>query len=170
MKRILLAVIMAVVSVGAFAQFEKGTKYVNTSMSGLQMQYSKNSRFSMGLDANAGYFVIDDLAIMGRFGYNHTFGGKKTNVFDFGASARYYIRQNGLFLQGGFLYEYDRTGHCWRHHEVRRNNIFFTPEVGYCFYVNHFVSIEPSVYYDLSLNHFSDCSRVGLRIAAGFYF
>lgn len=171
MKRIFLAIIMAVVSVGAFAQFEKGTKYVNTSLSGLQMQYSKNSKFSMGLDANAGYFVVNELAIMGRVGYNHQFGGKTatTNTFDFGAAARYYIRQNGLFLQCGLLYENNRTGCCWKH-GAKLNNIFLTPEVGYCFYVNHFISIEPSVYYDLSMNHFSDCSRVGLRVAAGFYF
>lgn len=169
MKRIFLAIIMAVVSVGAFAQFEKGTKYVNTSMSGLQMQYSKASKFSLGIDAAAGYFVIDELAVMGRVGYNHLFSGATSNTFDFGAAARYYIRQNGLFLQGGFLYENNRTGCCWKH-GVKTNNIFFTPEVGYCFYVNHFISIEPSIYYDLSLNHFADYSRVGLRVAAGFYF
>lgn len=170
MKRFFLAIVMAVVSVGAFAQFEKGTKYVNMSMSGLQMQYSKSSKFSMGLDAAAGYFVIDELAVLGRFGYNHTFTGVKQNKFDVGAAARYYIRQNGLFLQGGFLYEHDRAKTCCWKHSAKLNNIFITPEIGYCFYVNHFISIEPSIYYDLSLNHFADCSRVGLRVAAGFYF
>lgn len=169
MKRIFLAIIMAVVSVGAFAQFEKGTKYVNTSMSGLQMQYSKNTKFSMGLEASAGYFVIDELAVLGRVGYSHTFNGDATNTFDFGAAARYYIRQNGIFLQGGVLYEHYRTGDCWKH-AGKVNNVFISPEVGYCFYVNHFLSIEPSIYYDMSLNHFADCSRVGLRVSAGFYF
>lgn len=169
MKRILLAVVMAVVSVGAFAQFEKGTKYVNTSLSGLQMQYSKSSKFSMGLNATAGYFVMDELAVLGRAGYEHTFSGQKNNIFNVGASARYYIRQNGLFLQGGFLYE-NSNSKAKSQGRQGINNVFFTPEVGYCFYVNHFVSIEPSVYYDLSMNHFADCSRVGLRVAAGFYF
>lgn len=169
MKRIFLAIIMAVVSMGAFAQFDKGTKYVNTSLSGLQMQYSKSSKFSLGLNASAGYFVADELALIGRAGYEHTFSGQKNNTFNLGAAARYYIRQNGLFLQGGLLYENNNTK-AKSMDRVRVNNLFLTPEIGYCFYVNHFISIEPSIYYDLSLNHFSDYSRVGLRVAAGFYF
>ena len=53
---------------------------------------------------------------------------------------------------------------------AKNNSINLTPEVGYCFYVNHFLSLEPSLYYNISLNDFSDSSKVGLKLGLGFYF
>ena len=45
-----------------------------------------------------------------------------------------------------------------------------TPEVGYCFYVNNYLSIEPSVYCNLCFNRFSEGTEVGLKLGMGFYF
>ena len=161
MKRIFLAVIMAVVSLGAFAQFEKGTKYVNLSLSGLDMSYSKNTDFNLGLDATAGYFLDDCWMLMGRVGYNHTQG---SDSFNLGAAGRYYILQNGIYLGLGAKFDFQHAGGADYH------NIYLTPEVGYCFYLNHYLSVEPAVYYDMSLNHLADASKIGLRVGFGFYF
>ena len=41
---------------------------------------------------------------------------------------------------------------------------------GYTFYLNHYLAVEPAVYYKMSTNDFSDGSTVGLKIGLGFYF
>ena len=43
-------------------------------------------------------------------------------------------------------------------------------EIGYAFYLNHYLTVEPSVYYKMSMHDFSDNSSVGLRIGLGYYF
>ena len=56
-------------------------------------------------------------------------------------------------------------------HEYKSINDFeLTPEVGYCFFLNKNVTIEPSVYYDMSLGHFADYSKVGLKVGLGIFF
>ena len=52
MKKVFLTLLLAVISTGAFAQFEKGTKYVSTSISGLNLNYNKNAEFTLGLQAS----------------------------------------------------------------------------------------------------------------------
>lgn len=173
-----MAILVAVFSVGAFAQFEKGTKYVNASLSGLNMSYSKGTRFNLGLNATAGYFLQDAWMLLGRAEYEYSYNSGDNHLISVGAAGRYYIRQNGLYIALGGKYEYrinefNYDGikeNATLHTEHGRGNIYVTPELGYCFYLNNFVSIEPSVYYDISLNHFSDYSRVGVRLGVGFYF
>lgn len=160
-----MAVLVAVTSLGAFAQFEKNTSYLNTSLTGLNMSYSKDAKFTFGLDATGGYFFEDAWMLYGRFGYDHQYvkgDGNDVNNLSIGAGARYYIRQNGLYLAAGLKYE-----HANRHHG---NYLDITPEVGYCYYLNHYLSVEPALYYDLCVNHFSAGSKVGLRVGFGFYF
>ena len=41
-------------------------------------------------------------------------------------------------------------------------------EVGYAFYINRSVTIEPAVYYDHSFKN-SDYSTVGLKVGIGIY-
>lgn len=130
------------------------------------MSYSKDSKFSFGLDATAGYFLEDAWMVYGRFGYEHQYvkgPSNDVNNVNLGVGGRYYIRQNGLYLGMGLKYEHLYNGE-------KRNNIDLTPEVGYCFYLNHYLSVEPAVYYDCCLNHFSEGSKVGLRVGFGFYF
>lgn len=42
-------------------------------------------------------------------------------------------------------------------------------EVGYAFFLNRTVTIEPAVYYDQSFKNHSDFSKIGLRIGVGVY-
>lgn len=160
MKKIFLALLLAATSLGASAQFEKGTKYVSASVSDFGLSYSKFEDFRLGLHALGGYFVANNWMVLGQIGWDHQTG---LNVFDVGAAARYYMKQNGLYFGAGFKY-----GHVGPNEVM--NNIYFTPEVGYCFYLNNHVSIEPSVYCDMCMNHFKDFTKVGFKIGFGYYF
>ena len=155
----ILGLLMAITTLSAKAQFEQGTTYLNTSLTGLNMSYGKATKFSFGLDATGGYFLEDGWMVYGRFGYNHP--GPDANTAKVGVGGRYYIEQNGLYLNLGLQYE----------RAFGDQNFFqLTPEIGYCFYLNHYVSVEPAVYYDLCLNKFSEGSKVGLKVGFGFYF
>lgn len=50
------------------------------------------------------------------------------------------------------------------------NNIRIPIEIGYTFYLNHYLAIEPAIYSKMSLNHFSDGTEFGLKVGLGFYF
>lgn len=165
MKKIILSLLLLVSTLSASAQFSFETKYFNASMTGLDLSYGSDSRLNLGIEATGGYFFDDAWMLYGRFGYNHQHikgPGNDVNNLSVGAGVRYYILQNGLFLGAGAKFV----------HENRHPGNFFdlTPEVGYCFYLNHNLSIEPVVYYDLCINQYSAGSKVGLRIGLGYYF
>ena len=160
MKKIFLMLLFAVISLGASAQFEMGTKYVSTSLTGLNMSYNSNQDFRLGLQATAGYFFEDGWMMLGQVGFSHV---KDHNDFSIGVAGRYYLQQNGLYLNFGAKYQHEGPNQIY-------NNIFLTPEIGYCFYLNQHVSVEPAVYFDMCLNKFSDFSTVGLKIGFGYYF
>lgn len=143
---------------GAYAQFDKGTKYLSASLSGLGISYSTNERFRLGIDIDGGLFVSDCLLLKANIGYEHT-----RNIDDLraGMGARYYISQNGLFLGAGAEYN---------HFTKNNNDVMIPVEVGYAFYLNHYITIEPALYYKMSLHDFSGNSTVGARIGLGFYF
>lgn len=52
----------------------------------------------------------------------------------------------------------------------RVNNIRIPIEIGYTFYLNHYLAVEPAIYTKMSLNHFSEGTEFGLKIGLGFYF
>lgn len=160
MKKIMIVLLLAAFSLGASAQFEKGTKYVSASVSDFGLSYSKFEDFRLGFHAYGGYFIADGWMLLAQIGWDHQVG---TNVFNVGTGARYYMQQNGLYFGGGLKY-----GHVGPN-EVR-NNVYLTPEVGYCFYLNDRVSIEPAVYCDMCLNHFKDFTKIGFKIGFGYYF
>ena len=160
MKKIIFALLLAAVSLGASAQFEKGTKYVGASVSGFGLSYSKIPGFCLDLQAQGGYFIEDGWMLGGLFGWEHQPG---YNNFDMGVGARYYLRKNGLFF--GCDFKYKHVGP-----DVKSDNIYLSPQVGYCFYLNDHVSIEPAVFCDMCLNHFKDYTKIGLKIGFGYYF
>ena len=158
MKKIIVGCLLAAFSLPSWAQFEKGKNYINASLSGLNLSYSKNENTRLDLNFTAGRFVTTDWMIYGRLGYMHT---DDYNHFTLGAGGRYYIEQNGLYLNLGLQYE---------HITPELNNLHLTPEIGYAFFINHYLTIEPAVYYNMSLNDFSDGSKVGFRLGLGYYF
>lgn len=158
MKKFALLLMLALTTLSANAQFEKGKKYVNASLSGLGLSYSSEQKFRFGVDLNAGYFIADCLMLRGNVGYDHT---KSIDDVTVGAGARYYFDQNGIYLGAGLEYA---------HYTSNSNDLLIPLEVGYAFFINHYITIEPSIYYKMSLDDFSDKSSIGLKVGFGFYF
>ena len=158
MKKILLVTLLLVGAVVSKAQFEQGTKYVGASVSNLGLSYSTCEKLRFGFDATVGYFLYDGVMLKATAGYNHKPHFDDINL---GLGGRYYFTQNGVFLGAGVEYCHETTSY---------NDLRIPVEAGYCFYINHYVSIEPAVYYKMSLNDFSDKSAVGLKVGFGLYF
>lgn len=158
MKKFFFFLLFLTATLTANAQFEKGKKYVNASVSGLGLSYSSGKGFEFGLNAGGGYFINDCLLLSGTVGYNHA---KHTNDVNIGALCRYYFDQCGVSLGAGAEYV---------HFSKSYNDVRIPIEVGYHFFVNKYIAIEPAVYYKMSIHDFSNNSTVGARIGFGFYF
>lgn len=160
MKRFAMLLAGMLVAVVGYAQFEKGKWYVGASVSGLDISYSGSEEFNIGLDAKGGYLLADDWMLLGQVGWQHSGpDGVSDNVM-LGIGGRYYIIQNGLYL-----------GVNAKLVHANRNYNDFMPglEVGYAFFLNKTVTIEPSVYYDQSFKNHSDYSKIGFKIGIGVY-
>lgn len=158
MKKTFLLLLLCVMTLSAHAQFSKGTKYVGASLSGIGFSYSSNQKFRMGVDLSAGYFPAECLMLRGNVTYDHT---KEIDDVSFGVAARYYFDQCGVFMGLGADYV---------HYTPNSNDVQIPLEIGYAFFINRYITIEPSLYYKMSLDSFSEKSTVGLRIGLGFYF
>lgn len=159
MKKILLLALLIMAATSAFAQFEKGKKYVGASLTGLDVAYNDAQKFHFGLNAKAGYFVMDDIMALAEIGTNYS--NKEWQDIELAVKGRYYIEQNGITLGIGAKYT---------HMFVDYNDFAITPEVGYCFFLNHYITVEPSIYYDMSLSDFSNKSKAGLKVGIGIFF
>lgn len=157
MKKIAFLLFFALVTNLAHAQFEKNTKFINTSLTGLNMQF--NNDFKFGVEAKAGYFFADDWALTAAAGIDY--GKSRLNSLSGAAGIRYYIEQNGLFLGAGLKYV---------HQDSNYNDILPGVELGYCFFLNKSVTIEPSLYYNISIKDSGDYSECGLKVGFSYYF
>lgn len=153
------ALLFALSNLSGFAQFEKGKKYVGASLSGAGLSYNSTTDLSLGVGAQAGFFFEQDWLLLGEVGIDYSDSDLQNMVL--GAKARYYIEQNGLFLGCGARYV-----HGWKSY----NDFQFTPEVGYCFFLNGKITLEPAAYFNISCSDFSNHSEVGVRVGLGFYF
>lgn len=165
MKKILMTMLCGLMmSVTAQAQttvsetpFAKGKIYGAASLSGLGLSYNKDQDWHFGLHGKGGYFIEDNWMLTGNLGYDFRKAGY--NSFSAGAGIRYYIVQNGLFLGAGANY-------C---HEHGYDDFMPTIQLGYAFFLNRTVTIEPEIYYNQSLKSHSDYSGFGIRVGIGFY-
>lgn len=144
-------------SAASFAQFEQGKFYTSAGLSGLDLNYSDQSKFKLDLQAKAGYLFMQDWMITA----NADFGYRKyePNAVRAGVGLRYYIEQNGLYLGAGADY-------------VHQNGCDdFQPNIhlGYAFFLNRTVTIEPEVYYNQSTKS-RNYNSVGFRLNFGIYF
>lgn len=163
MKKMILSLVMALTTMTAFAQFEAGKTYVAASMSGLGLSYSKQAKVNFNMRATAGQLLADNLMVLGILGYEYQHWAK-SHELEIGAGGRYYIIQNGLYLGLSATYAFTKSG------DEKTHNCFITPELGYAFFLGEHVTIEPAIYYRMSINDFADASTVGLRIGVGYYF
>jgi hypothetical protein len=158
MKKIAMMIAALVMTLSANAQFEQGKMYVGASMTGFDASYSGATEFHLGIDAKAGYFFMDNLMAYGQVGYKHYGQEAIPDYFTAGIGARYYIVQNGIFLGASGKYIHASSSY---------NDFMPGVEVGYAFFINRTVTIEPAIYYDQSFKKHSDYSTVGFRIGIG---
>ncbi len=156
MKKLALFVVAMVVSLTASAQFEKGKGYLGASLSGIDIS-SQSKEFHLGLSAKAGYLFQDNLMALAEVGLDHW--QSSPDVFTLGASARYYIVQNGLYLGAGLKF---------KHADSSYDDVLPGVQVGYAFFLSRTVTIEPELYFDISTKSF-DYSSYGLRVGIGVY-
>ena len=160
MKKMLMAVVACMLSLTASAQFEQGKVYVGGSLTGLNLSYNGMNHMDLGIIAQGGYMVMDNILVMGMAQYQHYGSDTKADEYMIGAGGRYYIVQNGLFLGLNA-----KLIHAFRNYNDLRPGM----EIGYAYYLNRHVTIEPAIYYDQSLKKHSDYSTVGLRVGVGIY-
>lgn len=66
MKKKLMTIALALLTtLGAHAQFEKDKAYVGASLTGLDLSYNGTKKLNLGLQADAGYFLVQDWMLKG---------------------------------------------------------------------------------------------------------
>lgn len=162
-KKILIVCLLLVTAcVQAKAQFEKGTFFVNTSLTGLNLSHSKYEGTNFGLNVAGGAFVVDNLSVLVNFKGEYVENWMDETAL--GAGIRYYISSCGVYGGLGLAYKHLSNS------VNRKNIVCMTPELGYAFFLNGTVTLEPAVYYDLSFMNCSQYSKLGFKIGFGFYF
>lgn len=160
MKKIFMILFALAMTITASAQFEEGKWYANTSLTSAGLSYSGATGLNIGIEAKGGYFLQDNWMLLGQVGFGtQTKDSNPNSVFTLGAGGRYYIIQNGIFLGANVNF---------RHHASSDD---FVPgiEVGYSFFINGHVTIEPALYYDQSFHDHANNSTVGIKIGIGLY-
>ncbi len=147
-------------AIAANAQFQKGKGYIGASMTGLDLSYNGNHKFHIGLEAKGGYILADNLMALASLGYEHSGREEARDRFSLAVGGRYYIIQNGLYLG---------VNAKWIHENGNYNDVMPGVEVGYAFFLNRSVTIEPAIYYDQSFRNHKDYSTIGLKVGVGVY-
>ena len=159
MKKITLFFVLLLVTITAKAQFQQGKGYIGASLTGLNLSYNGENGWNLGLEGKAGYMFADNWMLLGNLSYEHSGADEVADQISLGAGVRYYIAQNGLFL--GANCNFVHANHDY-------NDLMPSAEVGYAFFINRSVTIEPALYYRHSFNK-SDYSTVGLKVGVGIY-
>lgn len=160
MKKIAMLLVVLATTLSGYAQFEQGKYYVGASMSGLDLSYSGADNLNFGFEAKGGYLVADNWMITAQLGFNLNDNDNVADSGFLGIGGRYYIIENGLYLgvNAKLIHDY----HSY-------NDLLPGMEIGYAFFLNRTVTIEPAVYYDQSFRSHSNYSKFGLRIGLGIY-
>lgn len=160
MKKVILTLLFAAVGIGsAFAQFEKGKYYLGATTNAAGLSYNKHEKVGINLGINGGYMFEEAWMLITEVGFDYR--NKDLQNLSAGLKCRYLIEQNGLFLQAGVKYVHGAPNY---------NDLMVTPELGYCFFLNRHLTIEPSLYCDISTNNFADYTKAGLKIGLAWYF
>lgn len=159
MKKLATLLVVLLTAVAAHAQFQKDKGYVGASLTGLNLHYNQHDDLNLGIEAKAGYLFWDNWMLLAEASYEHNGNDAVADHLCVGVGGRYYIIQNGLYL--GLNAKLIHANHNY-------NDVMPGAEIGYAFFINRSVTIEPAVYYDHSFKD-SDYSTVGLKIGLGIY-
>ena len=161
MKKIFVVISLLIVSMAANAQFERGKVLINASLSGASLSYSSQEKGHFGLEANTGYFIVDNVALTSTIGMSLN---DNVDAYHFGIGGRYYFDNCGIFVGGGLKatdYNYKDASDV--------NDFALTAECGYAFFISKKITVEPCAYYDFSLKD-SDYSKLGVMVGFSLYF
>jgi hypothetical protein len=164
-KLIFFVIFMILSSLGAKAQFEKSSWVVNPAITGLEYSYSDINKNHLGFNVQGGAFLIDDIVLMLKLRADWT---REIDTYSVGVGGRYYFNRTGIYLGSG-LYFTRRTYNNSRELQGHKDEYGLDTEVGYAFFLNRAVTIDPGIYYDLSFKN-SSFSKLGLKVGFGFYF
>ena len=164
MKTLTILLAAWCISTAAFAQFEKGNKMVGGSF-GLSFTtdktkndgttYTNGQYVSFALDPQAGYFVIDNLAVGATLGFStdtwkEDDSDYKTvdNEISIQPFARYYLPQR-VFFQGNFIAgsAKNKITDNGTTDETKYGVSGWSLSAGYAFLLNDHVAIEPQLGY-----------------------
>lgn len=160
MKKYVFMVCLLVVSLGAHAQFEKGTWVINPYATGLGFSVSKAEKVQFGLGAKAGNFLADGIALLVDVGADWS---KPRSIYTIGTGGRYYFNKTGVYLGAGL--QLDRTRWKGGSHSTQFG---LGVDAGYAFFISKTVTIEPAVYYKWCFNE-GDMSKFGIKLGFGIY-
>lgn len=132
---------------------------MGASVTGMGLSYNSHDGMNIGAEAKAGCLPWDDVMLLTTVSAEHSGSESVADHITLGTGARYYITQNGLYL--GANCKFLHANHSY-------NDIMLGAEVGYAFFINRSVTIEPAVYYDHSFKN-SSYSTVGLKVGLGIY-
>jgi hypothetical protein len=170
MKKLMMAAIGLMMATSMSAQYQnysetpftQGKAYVGASFSGTDLSYSGITDGRLGIQGKVGYFFADNLMGLAQLSYDNTVKkeGNPATTLSLSAGGRYYIQQNGLYLGASAIYKH-----------LGKNLDDFLPsiQVGYSFFINRTVTIEPEIYYEQSFKNHKDYSTIGLRVGIGIY-
>lgn len=175
MKKVFMSMIALLVAMSVNAQkrylnepttpFSQGKAYVGASFSGTDLSYSGITEGHLGIQGKVGYFFADNLMGLAQLGYENSVKkeGNPTTL-SLAAGGRYYIQQNGLYLGASAIYK-----HIGYKGQSNYDDFMPSIQVGYSFFVNRTVTIEPEIYYEQSFKNHKDYSTIGLRVGIGIY-
>ncbi len=161
----LIFLLLLMLSINSYSQEKKPITEGNIILSGsgtIQSYHSetttgtsltKTSLFSLNLSPGVGYFIIDNLAIGGNLTVSYYKQGlNKYYTLGLGPWARYYFN-NGIFVKGETNFViFNGLGS----NNSRQRSYSITPGVGYAFFLNEKVSLEPCLSYIYSHTHYAD--------------
>lgn len=150
MKKLLIAFLLLLTSVGTYAQFNKGRMLVGGQLSLTNHLDSEFKGTSFSLTPQFGYFVINNLAV--GAGINYSAQKIKSddysyfsNSLQFQPFVRYYFKP-GIFVHGSYAIGAGKTE--WTSDESSYNIYSWNTSVGYAIFLNDHVAIEPMLGYN----------------------
>lgn len=157
-KKVMTLLAALTMTAASYAQFQEGKPYAAASLSGLNLNYATGEKWNLDLGAKVGYFALDNIMVTGQLEYRYQDDGP--NSFSIGPGIRYYIEQNGIYLGAGANFV---------HRSSSYNDFMPGIQLGYAYFLNRILTIEPEIYYNQSLKNHDQYSGFGFRVGIGIY-
>jgi len=156
MKKLFTILCAAVLSLGVSAQTESGNMLVSATSN---LSYVSGDAGSMSLGVGAGYFVMDNFAVLAGLNYSKSEGQDEATTI-IGIGGRYYMGS----MYGGLLYVIGPDYGFASYTGLDLN-------VGYNHMLTDNISLEPSLHYGMGMGDFSEADAViSLNVGFGLYF